>query len=83
MLKRIETENGKRWAVVFEHDDFELQEIAKMRQGLVNMLIIATQSNLYGSSPVEFFETLKWLHESFLSAGQYAELEELMREREG
>ncbi len=82
MLQRIETENGKRWAIVFDHDDFELKEIAEMQQGLVNMLIIATQSDFYDSSPTEFFNTLKWLHESFLSAGQYFELERLMREGE-
>ncbi len=82
MLKRIETENGKRWAVVFDHADFDLKEIAEMRQGLVNMLIIATQSDFYDSSPIDLFETLKWLHESFLSSEQYIELEGLMREAE-
>ncbi len=82
MLKRIETENGKRWAIVFDHDDFELKEITEMQKGLVNMLIIATQSDYYDSSPVDFFETLKWLNESFSSAELYAKVERLMREGE-
>ncbi len=79
MLKRIETENGKRWAIVFDRDDFRLDEIAEMQKGLVNMLIIATQTDFYDSSPMDIYEMLKLLNESFPNAEQYAEVENLLK----
>ncbi len=64
---------------VFDHSDFELNEIVKMQKGLVNMLIIATQSDYYDSSPIDFFETLKWLNESFLNEEQCVEFERILK----
>ncbi len=82
MLQRIETENGKRWAVVFNRDDFRLDEIVEMQKGLVNTLISVTQTDFYDSSPMDFFETLKWLNESFLNTEQCVEFERGLKPRE-
>ncbi len=50
-----------------------------MQKGLVNMLIISSQFDYYDSSPVDFFETLKWLNESFLSTEQGIEFESFLK----
>ena len=82
MLQRIETENGKRWAVVFNRDDFRLDEIVEMQKGLVNTLISVTQTDFYDSSPMDFFEMLKWLNESLPNTEQCVEFERILKARE-
>jgi hypothetical protein len=66
MLKRIKTESGNRWAIVFDEPHCELAEIQQMQIGLVKVLQGLTSSELYGNLGEFEYSALELLEQSFL-----------------
>ncbi|MCL1942954.1 MAG: hypothetical protein FWF54_05330 [Candidatus Azobacteroides sp.] len=80
MVKQIETENGNCWAIVF-NEHFDLGDVCSMQNGLIEIMITATQSALYSTSQEEFYKILRLLDECLLTQDQYYEYERFLKNR--
>ena len=60
MIKRISTENGECWAIVL-HPTFTLEDVRNIQEGLIDLMITATQSDLWDSTKNGYYETLSIL----------------------
>ena len=78
MLKQVDTENGKRWAIVFDAY-FSLEDLAELKKGLVNLMVTATDSGLFESSKDDFYSALMTVREMCLDASQAADIERLCK----
>jgi len=79
MVQRIETPNGKRWAIVFDNDCTSLDDIYEMQKGLINVMVTATQADSYDSAKHGFYETLNLLNEFLLNQNQCFEYERFLK----
>ena len=79
MLQRINTENGKRWAIIFNCESATLEDICMMQRGLIEVMITATQSDIFDTTQAGFYETLKLLNDSLLNENQYLEYENFLK----
>ncbi len=78
MIKRIKTEDGDRWAVVFGERD-TLESVAAAQRGVVNVLAVGTQADIFNGAEVDYFNVLWLLEAMCLEAQQACDIEKLCK----
>ena len=79
MIKRIKTEEGERWAMVFDKTT-ALEEISQTTLGLIDLMITATGSDLFESSQSGFYSALDIVRSLIITPEQANEHEKYLRE---
>lgn len=79
MIERIKTENGERWAMVFD-ETYSLCDICIRTIGLTELLIDATSSELYHSAQGDFCSALEILRCLLPTPDQASQYEDYLKE---
>lgn len=75
MIKRINTENGERWAIVFENENTTLEDLTTLQRGLVDLMITGTGSDLFDSANMDYHSGLSILREFIPTPEQSFDIE--------
>ena len=77
MVEKIDTENGKCWAIVLKN--CRLEDISRFQSGLIEIMMTATGSDLFDGSKDGFLYTLSLLRECIFSETQANEYERFLK----
>jgi hypothetical protein len=77
MITKIETPAGQRWAIVFDSEQFGLEDICAMQNSLIELMVTAVHSDLFESSKDVFCTALKLLNCLLLDYNQCLEYQNI------
>lgn len=80
MITKIQTEESDRWAVVFD-ECYSLGDIAKCASGLIDLMICATSSELFGSAQNDYYSALSILKMMLPTDDQAVDYEEYIEQK--
>lgn len=80
MIKRVNTTEGECIAIVFEKTD-SFEDISLCANGLIDLMITATDSDIYSNANEAFYSALKMLKLMMPTEHQINEFESYLNEK--